>query len=58
MPNGAAEHDKQYNYEWCREKHQKLDLRMDSLERKFWSIIILLFTNLGGIAVIIARGGL
>lgn len=56
MPNGKSDHDKEYNYEWCREKHQKLDERMDGLERKFWSIILLLVTNLGGIIGIIVKG--
>ena len=54
MPNGA-EHS--YIEGWCQERHNKLDKRMDSLETKFWGIIILLVTNLGGVATLILTGG-
>lgn len=53
MPNG---HDAMYNQDWCKERHVKLDKRMDSLENKFWGIILLLITNLAGISVILLKG--
>jgi hypothetical protein len=54
MPNG---HKDVYNTAWCQEKHQKLDKRMDSLESKFWGIIILLVTNLAGVTTLLLSGG-
>lgn len=44
-----------YNQGWCKERHEKLDKRMDSLENKFWAIIILLVTNLGGVSIMLLR---
>jgi hypothetical protein len=54
MPNG---NDVAYNQDWCKERHEKLDSRMDSLENKFWGIIILLMMNLSGIITVIYTGG-
>lgn len=42
-----------YNQEWCKERHQKMDERMDKLETKFWWIITLLLINLGGVLVML-----
>jgi hypothetical protein len=53
MPDGSNE---VYNILWCKERHEKLDKRIDSLESKFWGIIILLITNLAGISVLLSKG--
>lgn len=53
MANGR---EAMYNQDWCKERHVKLDKRMDSLENKFWAIIILLVTNLGGLSIMLMRG--
>ena len=55
MPNGM-EHE--YVEGWCRERHVKLDKRMDSIENKFWGIIVLLITNLGGVTALLFTGSL
>ena len=55
MANGVAS---VYNQDWCKERHDKLDKRIDSLETKFWAIIILLMTNLGGVSIMLLRGAL
>ncbi len=55
MPNGGPK--KEYDAEWCGERHVELNKRMDKLENKFWWIIGLLLVNLGGvIATLIAAG--
>jgi hypothetical protein len=46
-----------YNQDWCKERHEKLDKRMDSLETKFWAIIILLIANLTGVVTVLYTGG-
>ena len=50
MPNGRREIDKTpYSADWCRDKHDTLDKRMDKLDNRMWGILIMLFVNLGGI---------
>lgn len=53
MPNGRREDDG-YNVDWCMSKHRLLDNRMDKLDNRMWSILIMLFVNLGGIVGILA----
>ena len=51
MPNG-----KEYNQQWCDERHRKIDVRLDRLDTRIWAILIMLFVNLGGIGVLLFRG--
>lgn len=54
MPNGynydgpERRHDA-YNPAWCKDKHRLLDQRIDKLDARMWTIMILLFGNLAGI---------
>lgn len=54
MPNG---YDTTYNQDWCKERHERLDKRMDAIETKFWGIIILLLMNLSGVVTVLMSGG-
>ena len=51
MPNGDT--TGVYNIDWCKDRHSKLDRRLELLESRFWSIILLMFGNLAGVVGII-----
>ncbi len=42
-----------YNPEWCKEKHEKLDKKIEAIEQKTWAILLLLFGNLAGVVGIL-----
>lgn len=46
MPNG---NEGIYNSAWCKERHMIIDTRLNTVEKRLWGIIILLFGNLAGI---------
>jgi len=56
MPNGDTNSSGVYNQDWCTERHTKLDKRLDSIETKFWGIILLLLANLSGVATMLMKG--
>jgi hypothetical protein len=58
MPNG----DNQYNYDWCSDKHRRIDNTFSdvwesirALDKKLWGIIVLLLVNAGGIIGILIK---
>lgn len=50
MPNG---HNDQYNEAWCRERHEKIDTRIDRLDARIWALLILALVQIAGIAGIL-----
>ena len=42
-----------YVYRWCKEKHEKVDKRLDTVESRLWGIWVLLFGNLCGVTATI-----
>lgn len=56
MPNGHPVAD-DYNVEWCKEKHEVISKRLDSIENKFWCIIILLISNMAGVTTLLLTKG-
>lgn len=52
MPNGQAEG---FNQEWCNERHRGVNERMDKLDKHLWSILVMLFINLGGIVAVLLK---
>lgn len=43
-----------FNMQLCKERHDRIDERLHSLETKFSTIILLLFANLAGLIGVMA----
>lgn len=59
MPNG----ERGYNKTWCDERHDKITdtfdvvfKRLDRVDLRTWTILILLIMNLGGVIGILLKG--
>ena len=53
-----------FNSKFCDERHENIDKkfitfceRLDKMEGKIWTIILLLVANMGGILALIFQGG-
>jgi hypothetical protein len=42
-----------YSAEWCQEKHRIIEERLNKLEARIWTIILLLVGNLAGVVTLL-----